>query len=844
VYCPSGTALPLDCPTGATCTIPASPELIVEYDAALERRESEVTVVVDSFLVGTISYNLSLSVYPLSVVEVTVTKEVEAGADCVEYNDGLSIKRNASFFFDAINWNISQTVHIDIRRDAGVFQGSSTMLFSHSVRSNDPVWKSPFLRPMRLSIIDDDDCVKGAQKFDEIIGGCRIRKCGCAEDFFIEETDSFYCNSVTKCEPCPEGMKCTFQQKLEQAQISNGWYRPNNVSLSVVECPLPHVCVGENTSGDDLCREGHKGPLCLVCRQAHVWTSSEECVLCDSELKISLYLGLGASLLVLAAISANILRRKQIAGRAGRFSTWESFVDKATTKYKIIINFFQILSKMAELHPFRLPTSFLSFFSVFNVFSLDLQLLPFNCLFESDFHSILLATTLLPLVFVLFVYALFILQRLRIQRLSGDVDASRVRHEIDNVQSKCEFTVTLVLISACPIITTTIFQTFVYDARLGNGLEYLRADYGIERSDPTHQKYVVYSGVMAVLYCVALPAFALRVLNSRKLNIRKLQSAEKISVKAQHSLGSVAAIKDADPLLGGLSPLYKDFCAEFWWFQIVLWFCNTFQTGIVTLIPAESTSQVTLSLLTSIVMLVLLANACPYMNWSDDALAQSCQFTLALVQIVGLLQMNKSVAQDDWLYGPVLIFCTIFSGGLGIALVLIELFQAVAPESFEKIASKVRFTDRGKSLRKSPMNTFNSASVLPVDLNDKFPDVNTDSGAQTEMAVEAPSPSIRVRGSPALNEQLTSSSTLSAFAAVLENDTAPMETALQASSQIPAKCAGPLEAPRLPVATGPNASTAFKGANRKPEKQPSVKKLEDISDHDERVFSTWGRLSN
>ena len=461
VYCPSGTALPLDCPTGATCTIPASPELIVEYDAALERRESEVTVVVDSFLVGTISYNLSLSVYPLSVVEVTVTKEVEAGADCVEYNDGLSIKRNASFFFDAINWNISQTVHIDIRRDAGVFQGSSTMLFSHSVRSNDPVWKSPFLRPMRLSIIDDDDCVKGAQKFDEIIGGCRIRKCGCAEDFFIEETDSFYCNSVTKCEPCPEGMKCTFQQKLEQAQISNGWYRPNNVSLSVVECPLPHVCVGENTSGDDLCREGHKGPLCLVCRQAHVWTSSEECVLCDSELKISLYLGLGASLLVLAAISANILRRKQIAGRAGRFSTWESFVDKATTKYKIIINFFQILSKMAELHPFRLPTSFLSFFSVFNVFSLDLQLLPFNCLFESDFHSILLATTLLPLVFVLFVYALFILQRLRIQRLSGDVDASRVRHEIDNVQSKCEFTVTLVLISACPIITTTIFQTFV-----------------------------------------------------------------------------------------------------------------------------------------------------------------------------------------------------------------------------------------------------------------------------------------------------------------------------------------------------------------------------------------------
>jgi hypothetical protein len=41
--------------------------------------------------------------------------------------------------------------------------------------------------------------------------------------------------------------------------------------------------------------------------------------------------------------------------------------------------------------------------------------------------------------------------------------------------------------------------------------------------------------------------------------------------------------------------------------------------------------------------------------------------------------------------------------------------------------------------------------------------------------------------------------------------------------------------------------TSFWGmhrANHKPGKQPSVKKLGDISDWDERVFSTWGRLSN
>jgi hypothetical protein len=259
-------------------------------------------------------------------------------------------------------------------------------------------------------------------------------------------------------------------------------------------------------------------------------------------------------------------------------------------------------------------------------------------------------------------------------------------------------------------------------------------------------------------------------------------------------------------------------------------------------------------------MLVSLANARPYINWSDDVLAQCCQFTLGLVQIVGLLQMTECVSQDDWLYGPVLIFCTVFSGGLGIALILMELLQAVAPKSFETIASKVRFNDGNQSLRKSSANTFSiGTSVVPVDLNGKFEGVNIDSGTQVERSVEAPIPSARLAGPPAFNERLTSSSTLPAFTAVLENDIAHTEaaakaqsdngkfqlgTALQASSQDPDKCAGSLEASRLPVTTGSTVSTAFKGANRKPGKQPSVKKLGDISDWDERVFSTWGRLSN
>jgi hypothetical protein len=549
----------------------------------------------------------------------------------------------------------------------------------------------------------------------------------------------------------------------------------------------------------------------MICRDDYVWSSEQECALCDGKLKASLVGGLVATVLFFAAVFGAILRRKISDAQAAGVSSWDGFVTKATTKYKILISFVQILGKMTVLYPFRLPSSFLAFYEYCNVFSLDIQLLPFNCLFETDFHSVLVATTLLPVVFVGCVYALYVLQRFRIQRSRSSVGESapelvppRAQHEIEAVQSKCEFIVILVLISVFPIISTTIFQTFVYDSRLGNGLEYLRADYRIERSDPTHQRYIAYGGVMALLYCVGLPLFALQMLKARKQSIQNLQKAE----QAGRQVVSISKMKALDPLLSGLSPLYKDFCAEFWWFQILLWLFTTFQTGIVILVPIESVSQVALSLVVSTAMMVALANTHPYLNWSDNILAQCCQFSLLFVQIAGLLQMNECAAQDDWMYGPLLILCTVFSLGLGTSLIFAELFQAVAPERFEKVASKLRSSrelrsEGLRSLRKSIVKKMPfTTSVVPVHLNDGLSDMQGNGGSQAEVEAEsavAPAPSSSstpVDGpsspsarpnllAPAFMEQLPPTShPPPAFTATLENIIAPMETAVQSRSSL------------------------------------------------------------
>jgi hypothetical protein len=100
-YCPTGTVSPLSCADGATCTVPASPELVISNNGVLEKRESELLKIT--------SYNISLSVKPSGSVNVRVTKEELGQVDCVQYKDGL-ILNEAMYVFDPSNWNVPQKV--------------------------------------------------------------------------------------------------------------------------------------------------------------------------------------------------------------------------------------------------------------------------------------------------------------------------------------------------------------------------------------------------------------------------------------------------------------------------------------------------------------------------------------------------------------------------------------------------------------------------------------------------------------------------------------------------------------------------------------------------------------
>ena len=205
------------------------------------------------------------------------------------------------------------------------------------------------------------------------------------------------------------------------------------------------------------------------------------------------------------------------------------------------MRFQQTLSRVALLYPYALPETFVEEFEKVYVFHqlTDISLLPVNCLVSTSFHDRLLFVCITPLVFILLVVGVYAFQRFRISQKWADDDPAKVGHALGKLQSKCVYVVVLVLFTVFPLISTTIFQTFKYDDRLGIDLAYLEADYTIERSDPTHQGYVQFAIVMGILYCVGIPASSFALMWCKLRPIQKMQGLQAKAVLLEERLAAI-----------------------------------------------------------------------------------------------------------------------------------------------------------------------------------------------------------------------------------------------------------------------------------------------------------------
>jgi len=644
------------------------------------------------------------------------------------------------------------------------YEGTFSATFRHSIITEDEGSQSAFLRPVSMTLQDDSTCVSGSEQFEQTYADkTRVRKCGCQEGFYIHAVDTLFCDSATECLPCPTGMACGFQQNIATANIAKGFYRTHNDTTKVVRCPgLSWQCIGNATHGDSLCSTGHEGPFCMLCKlndEARYVRSGEKCLPCDSKQESTMMLAFAVCVLLLCGIAAYIFYRSAAESseeenkvRNQKFflfdsdipSRWESFVIKSMVKYKIVVTFAQILNKLMTLYPMSLPPTFTEYHAKTNFLGfIDIDIIPFNCLLDVTFHDKLMGMTIAPIVFVGLVGMLYVAQRTRLLWQADEVDTKKERVRL---QAKCVFVVLTFLYTAFPILSALVIQTFVYDERLEDGRAFLKADYSFQREDSSQQDMQVYAIMIGLLYCIGIPVCSYALLRWKKKPIQNLQALEFRIIHARKGSPQVSDDTGADrlmtlkrhdteesliklksdmieqePMLDGLSLLFKDYEPQYWWWETVRFMCTFFLCGLVTLTNLSDGSQVFVALVFSTAMLMAYANCNPYLHKADDVLAQSCQVTLSLALAVGLLDMSG----DDFMnvsFGAMLVVCLAAILGTGGGIICFEFLAVFFPKEMARVMAALSRglrrlkcqPDQPSSQAVAPLLDTSGATALPI----------------------------------------------------------------------------------------------------------------------------------
>ena len=217
----------------------------------------------------------------------------------------------------------------------------------------------------------------------------------------------------------------------------------------------------------------------------------------------------------------------------------------------------------------------------------------------------------------------------------------------------------------------------------------------------------------------------------------------------QSLLAMKELMNEQDPWLSGLSPLYKDYESEYWWFEVAKFISTLILCGPVTLVPIEGASQVFVSMVVSMFMMSLFANCRPYVDFSNDVLAQFCQVSLTFAMAVALLEKALESSRDA-LFGPLLIICTSLNLGLGVGVVVLEFAITLAAE----MPSGVRLTlplSVTKLIKLSTIERSKShkASLVVVPSSSTHINVHDDSSNSGQATTQVLMSAAERRGKPA-----------------------------------------------------------------------------------------------
>ena len=553
--------------------------------------------------------------------------------------------------------------------------------------------------PPRTSTLDKDaatnpdDCVCGDNYYRAFADHVRRRR-GCA----------LHPQGGAGCCTCPVGTACPGGTPLSDLPLKRGYFRLNESSADVRRCPDAGAnCTGRNEcpSSSSGCYGGPNatqgcmptltGVFCRLCESDdHYYVQATplkaaHCLSCAGVMKrafttegnmVALWI-VGAVVLTMITLTLCCARGMPVWLHARRrrlqqllARVWHKAAREYTVlnKLKIMIGFYQIVTKVERIYDVYLPAEVRALLQFFQVFiSLGLEGVPLTCVGAVGFHRELIFWMIVPLI-TFAVVVLVAYMRAFVLQMSGQrqpVSASSPFERILPIFLRVAFL-------AYPVVTSIAFEAFschVFDDGAGS---WLVADVSIKCESSEH------SAIKQTAW-FAIVAYPIGMLATNAVLLFCSRSA--ISSKQPTRLSRA---------LGFLHREYKP--AVFFW-ELMEMARRFLLVGLFVIVPYDrgSLMQIGLATLTSMVFFFVQQNAEPFNKRSDNHVALAASFSiigvffccvfLKISTLTELEQINEllSVEQhttyvfDTLPLTAILIVCVISS--LAVSSVLV-LFQA------------------------------------------------------------------------------------------------------------------------------------------------------------------------
>ena len=233
------------------------------------------------------------------------------------------------------------------------------------------------------------------------------------------------------CKVCPDEAIDCMGTTIE---LYEGYWRLAGNDI-IYECPKGGACSGGLGVGDELCAEGHEGPMCDVC-SANYFASDSKCIPCEdaalSTGAIAAYSVFGIIGLVAAAWmyyalvikkaekeveSQEKLVAKGASAEIEEEETGKSQFEKIAeyvkvrsfqilTRVKILTSTYQVITSASVSFKITYPQCFVDFVDEFNWLNFDFtSAFPFACTYDKfNFTLELITTTLTPPVLIMMLF--------------------------------------------------------------------------------------------------------------------------------------------------------------------------------------------------------------------------------------------------------------------------------------------------------------------------------------------------------------------------------------------------------------------------------------------------------